>query len=237
MEKSNIYRRVTRPLAAFEDRRAAGEALRDFIRPARQNHALVLALPRGGVPVAEPLAEALGAPLEPVSVRKLPIPESPEMGFGAITADGTLVLNNPVVESFRIGEEVIREISDEVIGELQRRSSAYEAQPLPDDLRGTEVYIVDDGLATGYTVIAAAEMVTKRRPAALTLAVPVSPANSLKQVESYFDSAWCLFMQDLPPFAVASFYRDFHDLSDEEVLEVLKRRRAAVAGDRHPSAR
>jgi len=225
MAKTNIYRRVSRPRAAFADRREAGQRLVDFMRPAPHEAATVLALPRGGVPVAEALAEALNAPLEPVLVRKLPIPESPEMGFAAVTVDGTLVLNEPVVESFGIGREMIEEARREVIEELKRRSVEYEAEAEPPEVDGKEVFLVDDGLAAGYTMIAAAQMVRKRNPSSLTLAVPVSPADSLRKVEPHFDTAWCLFVQDYPPFAVASFYRDFHDLSDDEVRAVLRRRR------------
>jgi predicted phosphoribosyltransferase len=111
----------------------------------------------------------------------------------------------------------------DVLAEVRRRSVAYVGHDRPPNVRGRRVYMVDDGLASGYTMIAAAQMVRRQEPAQLFLAVPVSPVGSLRAAEPYFDDVTCLIAQATHPFAVASFYADFHDMSDDEVREVLRR--------------
>ncbi len=219
--KTHIGRRVDGPSPFFRNRDEAGVALAEFVAPAASENALVLALPRGGIPVATPLATALNAPVDPLFARKLPIPSSPEMGFGAIAIDGSRVLNDWVVRSFGIGEGTMRSVVREVQREVERRAEIYGADGKRPDVRGKNVYVVDDGLATGYTAMAGAKMVRAGSPSSLTLCVPVSPADSISAVEPYFDEIYCLIAQESPRFAVASFYRDFHDLSDEEVIRIL----------------
>jgi putative phosphoribosyl transferase len=230
MPRVRVGRRVSWPTVAFGDRHEAGIALVQFVEPEVQRDSLVLALPRGGIPVGQPLAEALRAPLEPALVRKLPIPSSPEMGFGAVTIDGSLVLNESVVAAFGIRGSQIQSIADKVRREVRRRAARYVGNELALDVRGKRVYMVDDGLATGYSMMAAAKMVRGGEPSLITLCVPVSPADSLSAVQSFFDEIYCLILQDRPPFAVASFYRDFHDLSDQEVVDIL--RSSKVPGSR-----
>lgn len=227
----HVKERVWWPYPAFTDRLHAGEAICGFVNPAPQANSVVLALPRGGVPVGEPLSEALGGPLNVALVRKLPIPVSPEMGFGAVAVDGSLILNDRVVRVYQISNSEIESVTLEVIQELLRRGREYlGAEPEPS-LTGKQVYVVDDGLATGYTAIAAAKMALKMNPRSLKLCVPVSPSDSLIKVEQYFDEIFCLVAQEAGSFAVASFYRDFHDMSDDEVREILIRRRSASHSD------
>jgi putative phosphoribosyl transferase len=217
----HIAERVTIAYPAFADRAAAGLALARFAAGERDPDALVLALPRGGVPVAAPVAASLGCELRPVLVRKLPVPCSPESGFGAVAIDGTPVLNDRAVALLGIGPETIERVTAEVRGELERRAEAFAgARDLPG-MEGRRVWLVDDGLASGYTMLAAARMAAAHGATGLTLAVPVAPASSLALVEPTFDEAYCLIVQDTPSFAVASFYRDFHDLSDDEVRVLL----------------
>jgi putative phosphoribosyl transferase len=219
--RANVGRRVVRPMPVFCDRDEAGAVLAGFVKRAPSEEALVLALPRGGIPVGRPLAAALRAPLQPVFVRKLPLPSSPEMGFGALAIDGSMVLNHAVVRAFGIAEGTVRSVARQVQREIERRAYVYGNGALPN-VAGKIVYMVDDGLATGYTAMAAAKMVKAGMPSSVSLCVPVSPADSLVAVEAFFDEVYCLIAQDRPPFAVASFYRDFHDLSDKEVLEILR---------------
>lgn len=226
MANIHTYRFVDRPVAAFEDRRHAGVALTDFISPEPSNTAMVLCLPRGGVPVGAPLAERLGVRPVPVPVRKLPIPSSPEMGFGAVTLDGTRVLNDAVVEGFGITQNEIESVTEEVLGEVRRRAKEYSGTVEPPPVKDKDVYIVDDGLATGYSMIAAAGMILSLGPRSLTLAVPVSPVRSLHAVESYFRTMYCLYAQTSGSFAVASFYQSFPDLTDDEVRYILRRSRS-----------
>ena len=223
----HIQKRVARPFPAFRERQDAGRSLVEFIKRGPQKGSIVLALPRGGVPVGEPLAEALGALLSLVLVRKLPIPISPEMGFGAVTIDGTSILNERVVADYDISKREIEAITQRVKEEVIRRAREYLGDDWKPEVRGMNVYMVDDGLATGYSVIAAASMIRKLEPRMIVLCVPVSPVTSIDAVRPYFDEIYCLIAQDRGPFAVASFYEDFHEMTDDEVREVLERRSAA----------
>jgi len=221
-EGLHVREHVSRPRVAYVDRMDAGRVMTAWISPAKEPEALVLALPRGGVPVGSPLARAVGCELRPVLVRKLPIPASPEMGFGAITVDGTMTLNDAVVSSFGISEAVIRSVAEETRAEVERRSRAYPGGwPLPA-LEGRHVWLVDDGLATGFSAIAAARMIRAHRAARVSLAVPCAPVSSTERLLGECDEAWCAIAQVDGPFAVASFYRDFHDMSDEEVVRLLR---------------
>lgn len=218
----HVGRRVVFATPVFRDRAAAGDALAAFVAPRRDPSSAVFALPRGGVPVARPLADALECPLLPVLVRKLPIPENPEMGFGAVTLDGTLAINERVRRAWGVGEAETRTIAEDVRAELQRRAQAYPDGEAAGDLAGRRVYLVDDGLATGYTALAAADMLAARGPAAVVLAVPCAPTDSLRSLAGHVTEAYCVYEQTTPPFAVASFYESFPDLTDAEVRRVLE---------------
>ena len=183
---------------------------------------IVLALPRGGIPVAAPIAEALDAEFTAVLARKLPIPDSPEMGFGAVAIDGSRVINEAVVYDFRISESQVDRVAEQVNREVRRRAEEYVGSDSPPDVNGKHAFMVDDGLATGYSMLAAVKMVRKGNPLSVTLCVPVSPIRSIHTVEEHFDRVYCLAAQERSPFAVASFYADFHDLSDEEVIAILE---------------
>ncbi len=224
-----IHKRVDRPFPAFRDRSQAGHELARSIPNLNAEARLVLGLPRGGIAVGEELANKLAAPLEPVLVRKLPLPESPEMGFGAIALDGTIVLNERVVAGFGLGRDEIDVIAREVVAEVQRRAREYLGGESPPAAGDRRVYMVDDGLATGYSMIAAARMIRKQKPARLILCVPVSPVSSIDAVRPEFDEIHCLIAQRSGSFAVASFYEDFHDMSDNEVRAVLDRARRRVS--------
>lgn len=223
MPDIHIGERVVRPQPVFSDRRAAGDALAAFMAPGPGADALVLALPRGGVLVGEALARGLKARLEAAVARKLPVPWSPEMGFGAVACDGSLVLNRALREELGLSCVEVERIAERVRAEVRRRVRLYTGREAPPEVAGRSVVLTDDGLATGYTMLAAAEMVRRGGPRRMVLGVPVSPADSLEEVAPSFDEVWCLVVQEAPPFAVASFYEDFHDLSDEEVIAALRR--------------
>lgn len=209
------------PTVRYRDRFDAGRRLAEWIAPPPDPDAIVFALPRGGVPVARAVADALGCELRPALVRKLPIPTDPEMGFGAVTVDGTVTLNHRVMGAFGISAEVADAVAKEVRAEVARRASAYPGGwPLPE-LEGRRVWVIDDGLATGYTMVACLEMLRGRGAGWLGVAVPCSPIDSVARVEPLADEVWCLVAQQGRGFAVASFYVDFHDLSDDEVRGVL----------------
>jgi len=217
----HIGRRVVGPVLLFADRSDAGAALARWIGLHPQPDAVVLALPRGGIPVGRPLADALGCALLPALVRKLPIPTDPEMGFGAVAVDGTVRLNRAVVDAFGISEQTVNDVVARVHAEVQRRGEAYPGGwPLPD-LADRHVWLVDDGLATGLSMLTAADMIRVCGALSLEIAVPCSPSDSLSRLSGAADAVWCLAVQEGHPFAVASFYRNFHDLTDVEVLTAL----------------
>lgn len=210
-------------MAAFRDREHAGRELARALERYRGRPSHVLAIPRGGVPVGHPVALRLDAPLSVMSLRKLHIPWSPEAGFGALTSNGEMVLNEPLVRAAGITEEVIRAVAQEVGREIQRRSRAYRAMSPPlDDLEGTVAILVDDGLASGFSMLAAIQSVKKHRPSSIVVAVPVSPLSSYQRVRPHCDVLIALKVVEEIPFAVASFYDAFPDLSDEEVKAYLR---------------
>jgi putative phosphoribosyl transferase len=200
----------------FENRVDAGNHLaRSYSGP--RDRALVLGIPRGGIPVGYSLARAIGGHLDTIVVRKLPIPHNPEAGFGAVAPDGSLVLNQDMLSRLRLSPDTIEEIAADVLEEVLRREKAYRGdRPFPD-LEDANVILTDDGLATGYTMIAAIKMVREKEPRSVTVAVPVSPVDTARRIEPLADHFFCLHVSHHYPFAVASFYQDFHDLSDDEV--------------------
>jgi len=207
----------------FEDRQAAGRALASVLSERYVGvEGIALAIPRGGVPVAFEVAQALEIPLDVVVPRKIPIPWEPEAGFGAVTADGTVLLNEPLVAQLGLTEPQIRQLAAQVKEEVRRRLKVYRGnQPMPD-LKGKTAFLVDDGLASGFTMLTAVRSVRRGEPREIVVAVPVSPRRSVKVVEPEADDLICLIVQESAPFAVASFYRAFPDLSDEQVIACLK---------------
>lgn len=204
----------------FADRRDAGRRLAGRLT-GYDGEAIVLAIPRGGVPVGYEISRRLGAPMDLIIPRKLPIPSEPEAGFGAVAPDGTVVLNEDMVRYLGLDREEIDEIARSVLEEVRRRVREYRGErPLPD-LKNKTVIVVDDGLATGYTMIAAVRAIKKQSPRRVVVAVPCSPASSVERLKREGVEVVCLFEQPYGPFAVASYYERFPDLSDEEVKGLL----------------
>jgi putative phosphoribosyl transferase len=216
-----VQRSVSGPVVAFLDRAEAGRALADFMALEPDPGAAVLAVPRGGVPVAEPLARALGSALDIVPVRKLPIPQAPEAGFGAVALDGSTVLNDDLVLAYRLTESIVEQIRADVLDEVHRRAREYRGHDRAPELAGRRVYLVDDGLASGYTMVAAAQMAREAGAARVVVCIPVAPVSSIDRVAEYVDHVVCLIAQKDGSFAVASFYEDFRDLSDADVRRIL----------------
>ena len=181
---------------------------------------LVLALPRGGVPVGYEVAEALNAPLDVFLVRKLGVPGHEELAMGAIATGGVVVLNRDVVEGLRIPERVIRDVAAEEAQELARRERTYRDGRPPPDVSGRTVILVDDGLATGSTMRAAAEAVCRQGPARVVVAVPVASAQTCEELRAYVDEVVCAATPE-PFYAVGLWYEDFTPTSDEEVRYLL----------------
>jgi predicted phosphoribosyltransferase len=183
---------------------------------------LVLALPRGGVPVAYEVAMALGAPLDVFQVRKLGLPGHEELAMGAIATGDVRVLNPDVVEYLRIPEEVIDEVTARERQELERRERLYrDGRPAPSP-RGRVVILVDDGLATGSTMRAAVLALRQQQPAAVIVAVPVAAKQTCNELRTVADEVFCGITPD-PFYAVGLWYEDFSQTTDEEVRDMLAR--------------
>jgi len=189
------------------------------------SNAVVLGIARGGIAVGRALADELRVDLEPLVPRKIPIPWSPEMGYGAVMPDGTVVLNELLVRQLRFTREEIQQHVQPVLAEIQRRQRVYVGDVEAPPLTGRTAIVVDDGLATGYTMIAALRSVRKREPSHLVMAVPVSPQDSLERVRREADEVVCLLVSRASSFAVAMFYDEFPEMRDDEVIRLLRRTR------------
>jgi putative phosphoribosyl transferase len=207
----------------FRDRTEAGRLLAKKLT-AYQNRpdVIVLALPRGGVPVAYEVAEALGAPLDIFLVRKLGVPGHEELAMGAIASGGVRVLNDDVVQYLRIPDRVIDEVAAEEQQELERRERLYRGDRPPLDVRGRTVILIDDGLATGSTMRAAALALHEQRPARIVVAVPVAAAATCDEFRGEVDEVVCALTPE-PFYAVGLWYEDFSQTTDGEVRELLAR--------------
>lgn len=164
----------------------------------------------------------MGCPLDLVVVRKIPIPWEPEAGFGAVTPDRTVILNQPLVQELGLQKKQIEILSQEVWQQIQERVQKYGAPTQFPHLRGKQVILVDDGLASGVTMEAAITMVRKYRPARITVAVPTAHTSSFGHIFSLVDEIICPEVRGGPYFAVADAYEDWCDLSDEEVITLLR---------------
>ncbi len=205
----------------FADRTEAGQRLAKALSAyAGRQDLLVLALPRGGVPVAWEVAQALGAELDLMIVRKLGVPWQPELALGAIASRGARVLNQDVVSTLGLSEQAIEEIVRKEAQELARRERAYRGErPFPE-VYGRTVILVDDGLATGATMRAAVAALKQLQPTAIVVAVPVAPPETVAKLREEVDEVVCLATPE-NFYAVGQWYVDFSQISDEEVRKLL----------------
>jgi putative phosphoribosyl transferase len=207
----------------YRNRHDAGRLLGEKLgHYADRNDVLVLALPRGGVPVGFEVAEALAAPLDVFLVRKLGVPGQEELAMGAIASGGVRVLNEPVVRMLGLSEEEIQRVEREERWELQRRESEYRAGRPPLNVRGKIVILVDDGLATGSTMRAAVAALRRLGPDRIVVAVPVGAREICDEFANEADEAICASEPE-PFHAVGVWYDDFSQTTDEEVRDLLTR--------------
>ncbi|MFP2908559.1 phosphoribosyltransferase [Pyxidicoccus sp. 3LFB2] len=221
----------------FLDRYEGGRELADLLRQyAHRPDTLVLALPRGGVPVAYVVARLLGVPLDVFLVRKLGAPRHEELAMGAIASGGMRVINREVVEELSISREQLDATAEREGRELQRRELRYRDGRPPPDVRGKTVILVDDGLATGTTMRAAVAALRQQEPARIVVGVPVGAPESCEVLATEADEVICARTPE-PFYAVGLWYRDFAQTSDEEVRELLAHAVAtSAAGAEQPSA-
>src|SRR5438874_5733996 len=210
----------------FRDRTQAGQRLAERLQAyAGRDDVVVLALPRGGVPVAYEVARALGAPLGVFVVRKLGVPGHEELAMGAIASGGTVLVDEALVRALGLGRDELERTVAAELRELERREQAYADSREPPEVEGKTVMLVDDGLATGSTMRAAALAVRRLNPARVVVAVPVAAPETCEEFEDVVDETVCA-VTPRPFHAVGLWYDDFSQTSDEEVRELLTSARA-----------
>lgn len=211
-------------LALFGDRREAGRRLAEALKTLREHELLVVALPRGGVPVAFEIAKALVAPLDILLVRKVGAPFHPEYGIGAIAEGGVRFIRREEVEMIGVSDEELERVVAAETAELERRRRLYRGAKEPLPVEGRTVILVDDGIATGGTAIAAGQALKARGAAKVVLAVPVAPPGSEQRLADDFDGVFCL-AEPHGFSGVGQFYVDFGQVGDEEVIQLLEQAR------------
>jgi putative phosphoribosyl transferase len=216
----------------FTDRTEAGRRLARALLTYRNRRPVVLALPRGGVPVAAEVAAALDAPLDLVLVRKIGVPVQPELAMGAVVDGGApiVVRNGDVIALAGIDEAEFEAVCDRELAEIERRRRLYLGNRVPADVAGRTAIVIDDGVATGATTRAALRALRLRQPARLVLAVPVAPTDTMADLREEADEVICL--ETHASFgAIGFYYVDFSQLSDQEVKDIVARFPARAASE------
>ncbi len=212
----------------IQDRIAAGRALAALLADRYRNEdVIVLALPRGGVPVAAEIARALAAPLDVLNIRKLGVPFQPELAMGAIASGGIRVLNPEVIRLAGVDRDTIEEVVSMETRELERRERLYRGDRARPPLAHRCVIIVDDGVATGATMDAAVEAARQLGPARVVVAIPLAPPDVIARLEAHADEVVCL-AAPAPFFSIGQWYEDFRQVGDDEVRALLGREPAAA---------
>ena len=221
----------------FADRAAAGRRLATKLAHLKDRQPVVLALPRGGIAVGFEIAQALGAPLDIVLVRKIGVPRQPELALGAVTdgASPETFINKDLAKVLDIPESYVREETARQLEEIERRRKSYCAGRPPVDVAGRTAIVVDDGIATGATMRVALQALRRRNPAHLVLAVPVAPPETLAEFRKEADETICLETPDMLG-AIGFYYRDFHQMSDADVTDLLARAAQPMPEVRTPAS-
>jgi putative phosphoribosyl transferase len=214
----------------FRDRRDAGRRLAQALEAYRLRRPYVLAIPRGGIVVGYEVARALDAPLGVVIPRKLRAPYNPELAIGAVAHDGSVYYDTPLFGTLKVPEDYLKDEIAFQLEEIRRREAAYRGDRPPPPLGGRAAIVVDDGIATGSTMIAALRAVRKVGPAAVIAAVPVAPPEGCESLRAEADEAVCLHTP-MAFYAVGQFYDDFEQVSDEEAIALLRAREQEPHGD------
>lgn len=215
----------------FESRIQAGQLLAQALTGyAKRTDVLVLALPRGGVPVGFEIAKIINAPLDIMLVRKLGTPGQKELAMGAIASGGLSVLNPDIVAAVDISQEEIEAATLRERRELERREQSYRGDRPPPPVENQCVILVDDGLATGASMLAAVAALKQRKPSSIVVAVPVAPAETVLRLQGEADDVVCLAMPE-PFLAVGRWYREFTQTSDDEVKSLLKQAWTTLPSD------
>jgi predicted phosphoribosyltransferase len=208
-------------MAYFANRVDAGKRLASELKNLIGKNAIVLAIPRGGVVVGYEIAKALNLPLDVIIPRKIGAPDNPELAIGAMTEDGTIILDQNLVSYLGVSQDYIKEESKRQKKEIERRLNLYRGNEPYPKLQGKDVIIVDDGIATGSTMKAALASVRNRGARTVTVAVPVGPPSTIKELKKQADKVICPYAPEYLQ-AIGQFYVDFEQTTDEEVIQLLK---------------
>ena len=207
----------------FADRAEAGRQLAEMLRKTARPDTLVLAIPSGGVPVGLEIARRLALDFDLVLVRKVQIPWNTEAGFGAVNMDSDLFLNEHLLSRLNLSSEQIEQQVKTTMATVEERHIKFrQNKPFPD-IAARHVILVDDGLASGYTMRAAIAYLRKRKAGSITLAVPTGSAATVKMLLREAETIYCLNIRESYPYAVASAYRNWYDLEDKDVLELIRK--------------
>lgn len=215
----------------FPDRVEAGRTVGWMLKSAEEpvRDGIVLAIPAGGVPVGIQIEEMLSLPFDLMIVRKLQIPNNPEAGFGAMTLDGTVFYNDRLMAELGLTQAEIDTAKRHVQSELERRNVLFRGGRPFSDLAGKGVILVDDGLASGFTMLASIAMAKKAKAIQIIVAVPTAPQRTIQRLASEVDRIYCANIRTTPYFAVAEAYRNWYDLNDEEVLAMMAKSLSALS--------
>ncbi len=206
----------------FEDRFDAGRRLAKKLVKFTGPNTIVLAVPKGGIPLAAVADKKFQISWHVIVTAKLPIPWNPESGFGAVAADGSVVLNNSIVEGLELTTDEIQQVVDEVRKQLNKRVAEYSSIRKPIEVVGKDVILIDDGIASGYTMLAAIESLRSQNASRVIVSAPVASRSAAQLIEKNADDMVIEIISPAIPFAVADFYLDWHDLSDEDISILLK---------------
>ncbi|MFQ5862815.1 MAG: phosphoribosyltransferase [Candidatus Brocadiales bacterium] len=208
----------------FKDHTDAGEKLAQELTKYKGRDVTVLAIPRGGVIVGRAVATRLGCELDIVAARKIPVPWAPEVGYGAVTHDGTVVFNEEFASRLALPKTIIDAQTEKVMREVKRRLAVYRGSDRYETLDGKVAIIVDDGIATGISMLASVEFVRKLNPDKVVVASPVASESGLLPISGKVDETVVLYVSYATSFAVAMFYEEWREFSDEEITECLSAR-------------
>ncbi|AQS57747.1 phosphoribosyltransferase [Desulforamulus ferrireducens] len=205
----------------FNNRKDAGEQLGEALRKIDLGEGIVLAIPRGGVVVGAEVCRKLGYPLDIIIPKKVGLPHQPEVAIGAVTEDGTAIYNEELLRRLNISPQNLRPTVQKIIREIKRRMDLYRGTNTPPNLLNKDVILVDDGIATGATIVAALKSLKNSGCRSITLAVPVAPPDILAKLRQEVDHLVCLIEAE-PFYAVGQFYKNFEQVDDEEVIELIQ---------------
>lgn len=206
----------------FVNRWEAGKELAKRLHKFKGKDCVVLAIPRGGVIVADSVCRSLGADMGLIITRKLSAPRDPEMAIGAVAPDGTTVLDDEFIRNLFVSKDYIQKEKEKQVKEIERRIKEYHADMLAQKVSGRTIIIVDDGMATGFTIICAIKYLRKKRAKRIIVATPVAPMETVKRIKESADDVVVL-NTPVPFYAIGHFYQDFEQVSDKEVLSIVKK--------------